>query len=188
MPKSRKPKSAQQKLNFSPKSTSDDDEVVINEEKTRASANRKRSSPCTSTDTKPAATAATPKKAKPASATVVTPAQATAQKKKQEDVTTDEYVPKHIHKNVDYHRKGEAADALPAKTLKAFQLISECYIIPNDIEQSRAYGPLSGSSYEERVISAYRLGKLQASDEPATIICTECVSIGHQRDDCPTLL
>lgn len=201
MPKSRNPKAAQRKLDFAaapPASTeTDEDEVVVDEEQTRE-ANRKRPALASQTikDKKRAKTkstaAATPNKGTTAGAALVTPAEATAQKKaEKKDEGGDgieDYVPTYIHKNLDYHRKGMAADSLPPKTLKAFELITKHYIIPRNLEQSRSYGPLSGSTYEQRVISAYRLGKLEAVDEPAAIICTACVEIGHDRDYCPSLL
>jgi len=174
----------------------DDDEVVVDEEKTRAS-RRKRSSPpppsSSGSDTparKLPKVATTPNKKKPKSvAAFVTPPAArttgTATTRTKKDAV-EEYVPVHIHKNVEYHRKGQAA--LLPQTLKAFQLIEQHYSIPKDLEQNRIYGPLSGSCYEERAITAYRLGKLQALDQPAKVICTACVELGHQRDECPTLL
>ena len=193
MPKPRKSKSQQQKLDFGAPGE-EDEEVVADEEKTREARRKKRASPQPSTtpsgngsDAKRPKAASTPKRGKKSAATIVTPAQSASKTKKKKDAI-EEYVPIHIHKNVDYHRKGQAADALSPNTLKAFQLIEQHYEIPNDLEQSRAYGPLSGSTYEERVITAYRLGKLQAVDRPAQIICTACAGLGHQRDGCPTLL
>jgi len=204
MPKSRESKTAQRKLNFAaapPASseTDEDDDVVVDEEQTRES-NRKRSAPPSQAavnkkHAKATSTAAaTPNKGTAAAASaIVTPAVATAQQKKktkkdEDGSSIDDYVPTYIHKNLDYHRKGVALDSLPPKTVKAFELITKHYIIPKNLEQSRSYGPLSGSTYEQRVISAYRLGKLEAIDEPAKIICTACVEIGHDRDDCPTLV
>jgi hypothetical protein len=99
-----------------------------------------------------------------------------------------EYVPKYIHKNVDYRRKGQAK--LSPSTLQVFQLVEEHFDIPKDIEQNRSYGPLSGTSYEERVIRAYTLGKLTPKDsaDADIAICTSCATVGHTRDDCPDLL
>jgi hypothetical protein len=99
-----------------------------------------------------------------------------------------EYVPKYIHKNVDYRRKGQAK--LSPSTLQVFQLVEEHFAIPKDIEQNRSYGPLSGSSYEERVVRAYALGKLTPKDptDADVAICTSCSTVGHKRDDCPDLL
>jgi hypothetical protein len=99
-----------------------------------------------------------------------------------------EYVPKYIHKNLDYRVKGRAK--LSPSTLQVFQLVEEHFDIPKDIEQNRSYGPLSGTSYEERVIRTYTLGKLTPKDpaDANIAICTSCATVGHRRDDCPDLL
>jgi hypothetical protein len=101
---------------------------------------------------------------------------------------TPEYVPKYIHKNVEYCRKGQAK--LSPSTLQAFQLVEDHFAIPKDIEQNRVYGPLSGTSYEELVIRAYTLGKLTPKDsaDGDVAICTSCATVGHKLDDCPDLL
>ena len=212
MPKSQSKKSAQRKLDFPAVEPSadepgdDDDKLIIvlddddddDDEKERQQvreASRKRSAPSHPRETSRrtiSKAASTPNKGT-ATASIVTPATETTVVKSTsstqvDDRKTAEYVPTYIHKNVEYHRKGEASNSLPSKTLNVFQLITDHYAIPKDLEQSRSYGPLSGSTYEERVISAYRLGKLKASDTPATIICTGCAEIGHERDECPTLL
>jgi len=101
------------------------------------------------------------------------------------------YVPKYIHKNLDYKRRGDKSSSLPEITRKVFGLIEENYDIPQDFEQQRAYGPLSGTSYEERVIQEYSLGKLNPKARRGTNtieICTCCASLGHKRFDCPTLV
>lgn len=99
-----------------------------------------------------------------------------------------EYVPKYIHQNLEYRRMGEAK--MPEHRLKAFKLITDYFIIPSDLEQSRSHGPLSGSSFEDRVIQEYTLGKLATMDpsEPKVEICTACAAVGHMQDDCPTLV
>lgn len=95
------------------------------------------------------------------------------------------YIPKYIHQNLDYHRRGESN--LSETTQKVFALIESNFNIPSDFEQKRSYGPLSGSSYEERVIQAYSLGKLKAKKDDIPI-CTCCGTIGHKRFDCSTLI
>jgi hypothetical protein len=100
-----------------------------------------------------------------------------------------EYVPTHIHKNIDYRRRGKSK--LSANTIKTFQLIEANFTIPMDFEQNRSYGPQSGTSYEERVIQAYTLDKLSPKDsstEGAVSICTHCANMDHKRDGCPDLL
>ena len=112
----------------------------------------------------------------------VTPEQAASEK-------LSRYVPKYIHKNLDYARKGKAK--LPESKLKIFNWIGERYVIPKDFEQKRSYGPLSGITYEERVTQAYCLRKLERSEsapDAETNICTACTEVGHRRDDCPTLI
>jgi hypothetical protein len=99
------------------------------------------------------------------------------------------HVPKYLHKNVEYSRKGEAKISAP--TIKAFKWICERYVIPNDFEQKREYGPLSGTTYEERVIDAYSVDKLERKEsapDEETRVCTVCADVGHKRDDCPTLI
>jgi hypothetical protein len=99
------------------------------------------------------------------------------------------YVPKYIHKNVQYSRKGEAK--LAASEGVIFKWIWDHYFVPKDFEQNRLYGPLSGTSYETRVIQAYSNGKLERNPSAPgaeAFICTACSEIGHKRDDCPTLI
>ena len=99
------------------------------------------------------------------------------------------HVPKYLHKNVEYQRKGECQ--LPPNKRKTYQWICERYEIPIDFEQKRSYGPLSGTTYEDRVIQAQALGKLERllnAPDSETRICTECAEAGHVRKSCPTLI
>lgn len=117
-------------------------------------------------------------------ATVVTPDEEEGVK---EDLS--HHVPKYLHKNVEYSRQGEAT--LPTVTVKVFQWITKRFDIPKDFEQRGEYGPLSGSTYEERVLKEYSLGKLSLKgDRPdeETKICIECGTIGHIRNTCPSLI
>jgi len=135
--------------------------------------------------TPPAATAATAK------AKAVTPEEE-VQVIVPEDVerkALSSYVPKYIHQNVNYSRRGEAA--LPEMTLKVFRMVCDNFVVPEDLEQQRRYGPLSGTSYEERVIQEYSLGRLapkSKKNETATAICTVCATTGHKRSECPSLI
>ena len=105
------------------------------------------------------------------------------------------YIPSYIHKNVEYVRKGHILKVSPIQS-KVLQWINDNYEIPDDFEQNRKFGPLSGSSYVDRVMTAYRLGTLQrneVSDEDDKTrkditICTMCADLGHIADTCPTLL
>jgi hypothetical protein len=123
----------------------------------------------------------TPDKKVSTAAFVTPPPKQVSSKKK------EEYVPHYIHKNVEYHREGEAE--LPAIRKKLFEIVTQHYVVPDNFEQNRRYGPLSGTCYEERVIQAYALNNLDAVDpEEQTKICTECAEIGHKRSDCPALI
>jgi hypothetical protein len=97
------------------------------------------------------------------------------------------YIPTYIHKNLTYKRQGDAS--LPDKVVKTFRLVCQHYEIPDDFETNRSYGPLSGISYEERAISAYSLGLLDHKPGDEGIeICSNCVTVGHKRNDCPQLI
>ncbi|EEC46903.1 predicted protein [Phaeodactylum tricornutum CCAP 1055/1] len=103
-----------------------------------------------------------------------------------------EYVPRYLHQTLDYQRRGQKKD-LPTHTRTALALIEQYYEIPANLEQSRKYGPLSGTTYEELVLQAYTLGTLAVKKEDGAIvsevdICTECAVLGHRRGECPTLL
>ena len=106
-----------------------------------------------------------------------------------------DYVPSYIHKNVEYVRKGQIVNVSPIKS-KVLQWIEDNCEIPNDFEQNRKFGPLSGSSYADRAITAYRLGFLkliEGSDHGIDmkndrVICTACADLGHIAETCPTLL
>lgn len=105
-------------------------------------------------------------------------------KQRQEKV---EYVPKYIHKNVEYKRRGEIKDELQVAT---FELVEKHFVIPDDFETNRKYGPLSGVSFEERAIAAQAVGLLEPkSAESASVkICSACATEGHKRTACPNLV
>jgi hypothetical protein len=96
------------------------------------------------------------------------------------------YVPTYIHKNLSYKRQGDAS--LSEKVVKTFELVKEHYEIPDDFESNRSFGPLSGTSYEERAITAYNLSMLDPKNADRVEICSNCVSVGHKRGDCPRLI
>lgn len=192
MSTTRKSKESQRKLNFEVQGN----DVVVDNEQTRQ---QRASNNMHSAPNMPASTRCTkrpksmdsflsPKRIDKSTA-VVTPAECVRKEIPiaSQDISA-EYVPIYIHKNVEYISKGHTANLSP-RTLKVFQWIQEHYNIPKDIEQIRTYGPLSGSSYEDRVITAYRLGKLTALGGIVdAVICTACAELGHVRDACPTLL
>lgn len=101
-------------------------------------------------------------------------------------VVDDHHIPTYIHKNLSYKRKGTAS--LPLKVQATFELVQDYYDIPVDFEQSRFYGPLSGTSHEERVICAYNLSLLEPKKGKHVEICSSCVKVGHKRNDCPDLV
>lgn len=111
-------------------------------------------------------------------AAVVTPS---VQTKKQ----APEYIPTYIHKNLAYGRVGKST--LHPTKLNAFELIADNFDIPADMEQDRSFGPQSGTTFEERAIQAYALGKLSPKGKDVAI-CTSCATLGHMRDECPTLI
>ena len=108
--------------------------------------------------------------------------------------TTEEpYVPTYIHKNVGYARFGTALDRLSDGQKLAFAFVVDKFEIPADFETNRKYGPLSGTSYEERVLAAYATNGLAPSKDvdPDVIrkgICTFCGELGHKKKLCPELL
>lgn len=128
-----------------------------------------------------------------------TPKKKKSKKKKKVDAkaavcTTEEpYVPTYIHKNVGYARFGTALDRLSDGQKLAFAFVVENYDIPADFETNRKYGPLSGTSYEERVLAAYATNGLTPSEDTDSDlirkgICTFCGELGHKKKLCPELL
>ncbi|KAL3781480.1 hypothetical protein HJC23_009149 [Cyclotella cryptica] len=106
-----------------------------------------------------------------------------------EEQDAKHYKPTHIHRNVDYHRRGELA--LDQRTLKAYRFIRHNFLIPSTFENDRKFGPLSGSCFEERVIRAYSLGQLAprvATTESSLLVCTYCGKEGHMKESCADLL
>ena len=109
------------------------------------------------------------------------------------------YVPVHIHSNVDYHRRGDLV--LDQGKLRAYRFIHNNFHIPKNIETDPTFGPLSGGCFEERVIRAYSLGKLElnkngkmmskrgsTSGNEMLLVCSYCGDEGHKRDGCSQLL
>ncbi|GAX12254.1 hypothetical protein FisN_1Hu185 [Fistulifera solaris] len=175
--KNRSSNSAQRRLNFDQQGSRTSDEIIsidddIAQTTDLVSSPQKRSS-VTSFES--------PAPSKKQKSVVITPE---AQK---EDLS--QFVPKYIHKNVEYCREGSST--LPSKTIQVYQWIRERYKIPSDFEQQRFFGPLSGTSYEQRVITEYKLGKLDRKEDAPddeTLICSGCAQTGHLRDDCPALI
>lgn len=179
--KNRPTGSAQRRLDFDNQDTRTSNEIIDIDDDIPQTANSSRSlaspqkrSPVTSFES--------PAPSKKPKAVVVTP------EAEKEDLLS-KYVPTYIHKNVEYCREGTAS--LPSKTIQIFQWICDRYEVPADFEQQRSFGPLSGTSYEQRVIAEYKLGKLDRKEDAPdneTLICSGCAQTGHIRDDCPSLI
>jgi len=127
------------------------------------------------------------KKKEPALVTPPKQAPRARETKRRKVAQQQEYVPTYIHKNVEYQRKGETKDEMQ---VAAFKLVEKHFDIPDDFENNRKYGPLSGVSFEERAISAYSLGLLEPKTEDSANvkICSACAQEGHKRSACPQLL
>ena len=100
---------------------------------------------------------------------------------------TEAYVQEHIHKNVEYTRRSAASfQSLPACMQLAFSSIEANFIIPEEFENSRKFGPLSGVSFEKRLIFVYLGGLLAINGEEGdeTIICVCCGRLGHVKKEC----
>jgi hypothetical protein len=105
---------------------------------------------------------------------------------KKKRASSAHHVPTYIHKNVGYVREGEAS--LDPTTQKVFDLVDHHYIIPEGFENNRKFGPISGMSFEQRVIACYCNNLLDPKEGGQVEICTKCAEMDHKRDDCPTLL
>ena len=97
------------------------------------------------------------------------------------------YVPTAIYKNIQYSvRTDDSIMKLSVPRRLALTKILELVEIPDDFE-TRKFGPLSGTCWEERVLNCYDSGLLK-SPGGKEIICTSCASEEHRRNDCPLLL
>ncbi|CAN0089056.1 unnamed protein product [Pylaiella littoralis] len=101
------------------------------------------------------------------------------------------HVQEAIHKEVQYSREGTSKDKVPKNTLVVFRFVQEAFVIPDNIEKDRKFGPLSGVSHEMRVVSAFMAGQLQPRSEEAKVgvkMCLECGKKGHFPRHCPDAL
>lgn len=98
------------------------------------------------------------------------------------------FIPEYIHKNVGYSARSDTSlSSLPIPHRKAFHLVTEHYVIPENFEQDHRYGPKSGSTYEGRVLGAYQGGMLEAKGAEVKI-CLLCGAEGHKKKACPLAL
>jgi hypothetical protein len=198
----RKASTSQRKLNFDAHGKDsahaivviDEEEHIPQEDDDMRSRDRKRSSSSFSKQSKlhhGMDSFVSPKKEiRSTPSAIVTPAEEPKHSGSLKDAS---YIPTYIHRNVDYLRRNEATGSLSPIKARIVQWILDHYDVPIDIEQNRTFGPLSGSSYEDRLIAAYSLGKLvrrsivdDSSD--SAMICTACAETGHVRAKCPTLV
>ena len=70
------------------------------------------------------------------------------------------YVPRYLHKNLDYCTQGIKIHSLSAGKIKAYNSILEHFDIPLIFDNDPKFGPKSGSCFEERVLVAFNLGLL----------------------------
>lgn len=93
-----------------------------------------------------------------------------------------------IHQVVGYAPEGQS-DLTPNE-LKVFTFVTDNFAVPKDFENT-SHGPLSGISFERRVISAFVFGQLEPlptapPDVTATKMCVDCGELGHLPRDCPS--
>ena len=99
------------------------------------------------------------------------------------------YIPTYIHANVGYTRRSDGSLlSLPLPARKALEAVLDKYDIPPDFE-TRKYGPLSGLTWEKRVLNCYDSGALEAFRHGSELlVCVHCGRGGHKRNECPDLL
>ena len=79
------------------------------------------------------------------------------------DEEDDEFVPVATHRLVGYAEKGQRV--LDDDVAAVFAFVDRVCDAPDDLESNHKYGPKSGASYEERLISAYVHGLVPAPDD-----------------------
>jgi len=82
-------------------------------------------------------------------------------------------------KTIGYRGYGTTCLTKPQQTV--LQYIYENRLQPVDFEFDLAYGPLSGVSFEERLLTAYAMGQLGDAKEK---LCDQCGQRGHARSRC----
>ena len=100
--------------------------------------------------------------------------------------------PRSIYRKVNYEAEDEPEKrtALDPRKERLMQHIKATYAVPADLETSRAYGPLSGLTYADRLVRAFETSLLR----PKTALvgdwrrCWRCEKGGHLSWDCPSLV
>lgn len=90
-----------------------------------------------------------------------------------------------LHEAVFYKPRGQVQ--LSQGERAALDHVAANYVIPDDFElDTTKFGPLSGVSYEERLLSAYRHALLPLRRGHTRVaLCTGCAREGHWVTDCP---
>ena len=89
-----------------------------------------------------------------------------------------------IRKNVGYKKR-----ALTRGQKLTVEFVKKYFVIPENFDKDKRFGPLSGSSPELRIVSAYAEGalKLKKGVKNVRMICYVCGTIGHDAMDCDKL-
>ena len=99
-------------------------------------------------------------------------------------------MPVHVYENVGYTCASKCYSSVDVSgERKAVLEVLKFFAIAADFEKDKAYGPLSGITHSQRVLSAYLLGKLalKVGGEGDPLICCFCGNVGHMKIDCPSL-
>ena len=107
--------------------------------------------------------------------------------KKNEEVREEEIEEEYqsvIRKNVGYKSRN-----LSRGQKLTVEFVRKHFEIPEHFDRDKRFGPLSGSSPELRIVSAYAEGalKLKKGIKNIRMICYECGTIGHDAMDCDKL-
>jgi len=102
-----------------------------------------------------------------------------------EDAEEEEEYQSVIRNNVGYRKR-----KLTRGQEITLDYVKKYYDIPEHFDRDKRFGPLSGSSPELRIISAYVEGSLnvkKGKKKVIKVICHECGTIGHDSMNCDQL-
>ena len=97
-----------------------------------------------------------------------------------------------LHESLRYKGKGKVS--IKPEQRAALQFINERFAVPDEnvLADASEFGPLSGTCYEERVLSSYVSGKLSkksnCDDVEACTVCVTCGMQGHRYTSCKQVL